>query len=254
MGNLEVLFKKAIEEGDIKKIENLIDECDFLNLKDKLGYELLNNAVFIFNKESDVENKNNIIKIINILCKNGADINSESLKFNNLGVTPLKSAIILNDLELVKNLIDLGADVNKEDKLDPYSPLMRAVAHSNLDIIKEIINNGGDIKYKNSVSEGLLHVFCMSRRKELFNEMIWSEVNFRMELDSKTKQGMTALMVACIYGNIDMVNYLLESGASINEKDTKGNTALIWTVTNPLDITEEERLDIVRILLENNCD
>lgn len=254
MGNLEVLFKKAIEEGDIKKVENLIEECDFSNLKDKLGYELLNNAVFIFNKESDVENKNNIIKIINILCKNGADINSESLKFNNLGVTPLKSAIILNDLELVKNLIDLGADVNKEDKLDPYSPLMRAVAHSNLDIIKEIISSGGDTKYKNSVSEGLLHVFCMSRRKELFNEMIWSEVNFRMELDSKTKQGMTPLMVACIYGNIDMVNYLLESGASINEKDTKGNTALIWTVTNPLDITEEERLDIVRILLENNCD
>lgn len=254
MGNLEVLLKKAIEEGNINKVKNLIDDCDFIKVKDKVGYGLLNKAVFTFNKESDIDIKNNIIKIINILCENGVDINSESLKFSNLGVTPLKSAIVLNDLELVKSLIDIGADVNKEDKLDPYSPLMRAFEHSNLDIIKEIINSGGDTKYKNNVSEGLLHVFCMSSRKELLNEMIWSEVNFRMELDSKTKQGMTPLMVACIYGNIDMVNYLLEAKASINEKDTKGNTALIWTVTNPLDITEEERLDIVRILLENNCD
>ena len=43
---------------------------------------------------------------------------------------------------------------------------------------------------------------------------------------NETYNGMTPLMIAARYNNVEMITVLLEKGANIRTKDEKGNTAL----------------------------
>ena len=43
---------------------------------------------------------------------------------------------------------------------------------------------------------------------------------------NQTYNGMTPLMIASRYNNVEMIKLLLSKGASLNLKDEKGNTAL----------------------------
>lgn len=43
---------------------------------------------------------------------------------------------------------------------------------------------------------------------------------------NETYNGMTPLMIAARYNNVEMINLLIEKGANLKTKDEKGNTAL----------------------------
>lgn len=48
-----------------------------------------------------------------------------------------------------------------------------------------------------------------------------------VDVDSSLET-VTALMYAANYGNLEVVNILLDAGANINRQDNNGATALIW--------------------------
>ena len=62
-----------------------------------------------------------------------------------------------------------------------------------------------------------------------------------------TFNGFTALHIACINGNIDIVNSLLKCNSSVNLCDINGFTPLHVACING-------HTDVVHILLDNNCD
>lgn len=72
--------------------------------------------------------------------------------------------------------------------LKDYNPLCIAISKSDNDTAKKIIEYGGDVN-------------------ERYN-------------------GMTPLMLAARYNNVEMIRLLLEKGAVASDKDTRGNTAL----------------------------
>lgn len=57
---------------------------------------------------------------------------------------PLHLSVINGDLETVKKLIELGADVNK--KWNGMTPAMFAARHNRVDILKVLIANGANLK------------------------------------------------------------------------------------------------------------
>ena len=58
--------------------------------------------------------------------------------------TPLANAIVKGDIETVKKFIDYGADVN--EKSNGMTPLMLAARYNQVDIIKLLIEKGANIK------------------------------------------------------------------------------------------------------------
>lgn len=58
--------------------------------------------------------------------------------------------------------------------------------------------------------------------------------------------GMTALIWASMYGEVDLIKYLLSLGADINKQDNVGNTALITAA-------QLNRVDAVLELLKNKA-
>jgi ankyrin repeat protein len=61
-----------------------------------------------------------------------------------------------------------------------------------------------------------------------------------------TSCGWTALMYACFYRNLPMINFLLDKGADVNLKNLTGVTALMMAV-------EKKQTDVIGMLLEHGA-
>ena len=74
--------------------------------------------------------------------------------------------------------------------------------------------------------------------------MYW---NYSSDCDADDQDGHTALMFAAYNGHSEIVLYLLDAGAGINQVDYMGRTALLYGSTGPFPET-------VKILLDRGAD
>lgn len=113
------------------------------------------------------------------LIKQNADINF-SIVIKNVSFSPLFMAILLESVELVKLLIDVGADVNQTNN-QGGTPLLMASYHGYINIVKLLLNKNANI-------------------------------NLALTADStgdpQIKKGDTALQVAEKKGHADIVNLI----------------------------------------------
>ena len=103
------------------------------------------------------------LQIINILLDAGADINQNSTA---TGCTPLWVAARNGNIDIVKELIRRGADVNLPNN-DGMTPIRSAVYHGHVNVIKELIAAGAVITgdafidaIKNGQPASLKYLLC----------------------------------------------------------------------------------------------
>ena len=151
------------------------------------------------------------------LLKHGANVNA-------LGpgeVTILMAASMpMNDnaenVDMVKVLLDHGADVNAQDSLG-NTALTLAVNYGHAEIVKVLLDNGADANL---------------RRKD----------------------GPTALLAACQRRSVDMVKMLLEKGADVNEKSYMGDLANLMGMRTALNFAQDAGYsEIVKMLQEKGA-
>ena len=95
----------------------------------------------------------NLSKVKRLISDPKVDINAK----NKDGYKPLHRAVIQNDLEMIRLLIENGADVNsKEDKYGA-TPLIVAAQLDHPEIAKLLIENGADINVKDYKGWTTLH-------------------------------------------------------------------------------------------------
>ena len=94
----------------------------------------------------DAAHKKNIVKFRKYMNDGKTDLNAGDYK----GMTALMYAIVsFNDSQLVREIIDLGAQVNIADKMG-NSALHYAVINNNSEIVKILLNKGILKDHKNS--------------------------------------------------------------------------------------------------------
>jgi ankyrin repeat protein len=71
------------------------------------------------------------------------------------------------------------------------------------------------------------------------------DLNF--PIDDEKKNGVTALGIACIKGNIDIVKMLHRAGASLNSLSKRGICPLAHAIKN-------KHENCIRYLIDNNVD
>lgn len=137
------------------------------------------------------------------------------------------SAMCAGKWDVVKFLVEHGADVNERDKKGKTA-LMKAGWCNRFDIIEYLRENGAFIEEQLDING--------TNRTEVVKF-------FQERLD---KDGDTALMKAAKARKWEDVKKLIESGACVDERDFQGKTVLMYAA-------ERGDLDIVKYLIEKGA-
>ena len=140
----------------------------------------------------------------------------------------LRAAASKGSLELVRLLIDRGADLNgaPADPKDPQTVLMAAAQSGKADVVKEILLHRPDVNAKSYTGETALTMFLeRGGEHEGAEEIVKALISYGADLRQVDEQGRTPLFAAC--STPQAVKLLVASGADVNAKDRGGQTALI---------------------------
>lgn len=254
--------------------------------------EIINEFI---NKGVDQQTLNNALgaavageqtEVIDILVKNGADVNHLS-SFN---TSLLNNAIMLGFYRSAVKLIESGADINvygfkrKERNflIDwNWTPLMCATYRGNKELVELLLQHGADATLKgwsNSPNdiESAADIAAYKGRLDIVKILLKKGATIGQETIFKTARGghietfkyllkneenpnrlgknkKTLLMEACWWGQIEIVSFLLKKKIDVNFRNSTGNTALIEVVSNP-DRDLNVQLEIVKYLIKYGAD
>lgn len=156
------------------------------------------------------------------LLKRGLNAQDDHLR------TPLILAVITNDIERVKELLKLGADVSIVD-FGGNNALHRAADGNRLEILNIILDTNIDINLK--THRGYKSTALCSVSSSLFPiplPKLQTLLEHGADPNIPDKYKMTPLhWVAAFQEDLEVLKILLKFGANVNNKDNKGVTVLM---------------------------
>ncbi len=161
-------------------------------------YRLLLISLFFFsftlsadvNEEFIEAVKDTNIEKVKILLKSKVNLNATDSR----EMTPLLIASVDNNLELVKLLVEAGADVNRKQKETGKTALMYSSANGHVEILRYLLSRPGIL------------------------------------INAKDKEGKTALVHAVFFARKDAVSLLLENKANPNSRTNSEESALTFAI------------------------
>ncbi len=169
------------------------------------------------------------IEIVKDLISHGAEINPACEK--NIICKPIIWAAENGDIEMLDLLINKGADVNS---VGPYkfSVLKYAIDKKQSNSIAVLLKNGADINQRDQ--------FSISNFELAITKCPFGIIELMMEYSpdinaNNFPEKFTPLMMASKIGRFNVVKYLIEKGANPNIKTKSGHTALDYAIYNKHD-------------------
>lgn len=190
--------------------------------------------------------------------------------------TPLNMASYVGKTDIVKYLLEKGADINTKDR-EGSTPLQNAAAKGHFDIVKLLVEKGSDVNYKDDNGVTPIHFGCMSGnvdlvkylvekgadinavskigRKPAVDAVFGGNVEVLKYLESKgvnmkgleAGAGNTPLHIATGRGNIEMLKYFILKGYDVNKKNDASQTPFTWAIGGG-------NTEILRLFIENGAD
>ncbi|XP_018569142.1 uncharacterized protein LOC108909316 [Anoplophora glabripennis] len=237
-----------VDQLDILKL--IIEKGGNVNIRDKNGCTALHLTTTWGNLDAVI-----------LLVEFGIDVNVTDIE----GSTALHVAVNKGHFSLIEYLVKIGVDVTVRDNCghtvlhlaieacssDVISPFMRLPHHYN-----DIDVNDCTMQYLtfNAVDIGAINFDdCLDstnmepRGKKLYLDIIKIVVTKCGEVvDIKDETGCTALHLAVLKGQMEVVKLLVEHNTDVNIKDHRCCTALHLAV-------RDDRLDIVKLLVEHGA-
>ncbi|KAH9489576.1 hypothetical protein Btru_037248 [Bulinus truncatus] len=180
----KVVLKTFLEKGDIKRQGSLGDKMMTLTT---LHEPILHTAT-----------RGEILEAVKCIVRAGADVNCK----NHNGETALDVAVRLKNNEIIKELLDAGADIKSSDLPDIF--VHAAGSENTLELLRKLIQLGVDIDSKS----------CYG--------------------------GITALMNSVIHSREENYNFLLLNGVDVNVIDSDGNTAILMRSKKEKKMVEQQ--------------
>lgn len=236
----EQALVKAIKSSDISKIRKII------SLGVDLNYQTFEEDTFL---SLAVEAEN--IEVINELINVGVDLNQKIL----YSYTALMNASAAGNLEIVKLLTSAGSSIDLISK-DNKTAISLAIENGHPEVFEYLNQNSNfpvtiDIDIKREIDKRILR-----KREENFIhaagvgniELSKREISNNINVNAVNLRGETALYLAAYTNKVDIVDYLVQSGADINQK----HRVTFWT---PLMVaTRAKQIEAIQLLVRLGAD
>jgi len=165
----------------------------------------------------------NDIVLVKALMDGGADVNAA----DELGETPLHEAVFRGYGDISILLLEHGADVNAPDGRG-LSPLHAAAWRGNLDMVALLLANGADVNARDPNGVTPLHAAARAGRKETAALLIEKGA----EINARNKINLTPLHAAVLSGDRGTVALLVDKGANVNARSKDGLTPMQLAAQN----------------------
>ncbi len=233
----------AVKNGSLEVVQALLNAGADISIKDKEGMTAL---MFAARDNAKPEVMKTLLKAAAKFNKKGlwqrgksklgfkpVDINDGNKK----GITVLMFAAQKSGHEVVKMLLDAGADVNVKDKHNKTALEYAKERESAQEVVKMLHDA------QQARTDVVFPRFCAQGKKEEVEQAL----KFGANIAAQDVQGKTALMFAAENNSPDVVQVLLDNGADVNDKDKQDMTALMYAAG-------KNSLEVVRILLNAKAD
>ncbi|XP_055944745.1 serine/threonine-protein phosphatase 6 regulatory ankyrin repeat subunit B-like [Argiope bruennichi] len=178
----------------------------------------------------------NIVKKLLQLQKT-KDINAK----NELFETPLHTATMNSYCEIARLLLLNGADPNVRD---PFSPLDMAIRIGDYEMVETLINNGANITQQDADGNSTIELAIFSKNLDIMERLLERS---KFDINLKGRSGHTLLHYAAISGSLQLVKHLVAKGATFNSRDSSGAKPIHLA-------TWEGHQDIVEYFLNEGID
>jgi ankyrin repeat protein len=166
------------------------------------------------------------LEILKFLVENGADVN---IRDNN-GITPLTSTVARNHIEASKFLLDNGAKTEIADNLQ-IAPILYALTSESKNVLELLIKRGASLEVKNDYKRTPLLLTCReSGSIEIAKILIENGAN----INAVDLMGDTPLTLAAWRGFEEIVNYLLDKNAEFSASGNEGIELLSYSADKRL--------------------
>ncbi|XP_044284767.1 nuclear factor NF-kappa-B p105 subunit isoform X4 [Varanus komodoensis] len=147
------------------------------------------------------------------------------------GDNVLHLAIIHLHMELVRNLLEVIADLNAADVLnvrnDLYqTPLHLAVITKQARVVKDLLRAGADVTLLDRCGNSVLHLAAKQGDEKVLNVLLNHKEASRMK-DLPNGEGLAVIHLAVMANSVSCLRQLIAAGADVNAQEQKsGRTAL----------------------------
>jgi uncharacterized protein len=140
--------------------------------------------------------------------KHGADVNGA--KYDDApSSNPLHKAVQFEQLEMVKLLLDNGAEIDARRPVDMHTPLMIAATRNYSQIAQLLIQRGAELNLASTFNRSALLIAAFNNSLETAEALMKTE-----NIDVNIRPNNCALAVAAKMGNLEIVKLLVNQEGS----------------------------------------
>lgn len=170
-------------------------------------------------------------ELVKMLLEAGANVNSP----NENGETPIFVSASTGDADMMKLLLSHKADA-KAVSNDGSTPLMFAASQGNPAVMELLIKAGCNLNGFSKKGFNALTGAITANKLDNFNYLMKAGINFKIV--STDGQYLTPLMIAVTVKNAEMVKSLIQKGADVNVKFRGHSLLELAKSQDTKDITE----------------
>ena len=200
------------------------------------------------------------LEIVRLLLDHGAD--PEASAEGDMGAKPLhkvsagKYRSQEDGVRVAQLLLERGADVNTRRK-DDWTPLHVASYFGNLEIVRLLLDHGADPEASAEGDMGAKPLHKVSYGKYRSQEDGVRVAQLLLErganVNTQRNDHATPLSLASYIGNVEIVQFLIDHGAEVNTVDDFGGTPL-HDVSQGQYESQDDGVRVARLLLDHGAD
>ena len=204
----------AVDGNCLELATQLLDQGASLDARDRLGARPLSHAA-----------RSGHLQMVDLLLARGAPIDARNLT----GATALYFAAEGSHIAIAQRLIERGADVNLTGR-SGISPIAAAAYAGNDIIFDALLAQGADERAPDDTGKPPIVYAAAGARFEIVKRLLARHV----EVNARYRNDLTLLMWASGPDELvpeaqalEVVRYLLDAGANVDDRDDRGRTALM---------------------------
>jgi ankyrin repeat protein len=157
--------------------------------------------------------------------------------------TPLDHASSMGAVDLVRLLLDHGADVKAQSKEYKNTPLHLASENGKTDVVRVLLEEGAEVNARNFENSTSLHKASAVGDVESSRVLL----EYRADVGAQNLENRTPLHLASQGGYLDMVQLLLQYNADVHALDDQGQTPFYYA-------SKREHQEVMQLLLKHGAE